>query len=49
VNTTKFAEILVMKKTTEKGNMALGHAGVRKKNKFKEGRCLKNTNTISWR
>jgi hypothetical protein len=45
VNTTKFAKNLAVKKTTENGNIALCHAGVRKKSKFKEGTCLKNINT----
>jgi hypothetical protein len=43
---TKFAKNSAVKKTAENGNIALCHAGVKNKSKFKEGTCLKNTNTI---
>ena len=46
MNTTKFAKKSAIKKPAENGNIALCHAGVKNKIKFKEGTCLKNINTI---
>jgi hypothetical protein len=47
-NTTNFAKNTAIKKAAENKHMALWHAGVIKKGKFKEETCLKNINTASW-
>jgi hypothetical protein len=38
VSTTKFAKNSAVKKTAENRNMAMCHAGVKNKSKFKRGR-----------